>query len=83
MPELIVIRVNKYSVKEACEKLAELTGHRQRYGKPYSRERFYAILRAHGIGPDLITEDGLVFLSKKVGKPGRPSKKSKNIDKRE
>ena len=76
MPELITIRVTRYSVKEACEKLAELTGHRKRYGTPYSRERVYAFLRTYKLKPDLITEDDLVFLSKQVKKPGRPSQKS-------
>ena len=77
MPRAINRRVKVYTIDEACERLAQLSGHKE---PRYSRGGFYKIVHKHK--PDLIepviTEADLEFLVDKMQKPGRPKMVDKN-----
>lgn len=73
MSKLVTRRLRVYSLKEARERLAVLTNHKE---PSYSRGGFYRIVRKYH--PDLIdpviTEEDLESLARKIRKPGRPKK---------
>jgi len=73
MTKSIWIKLNTYTFDEACERLAQLTGHT----KNYSRGGFYKIIKK--LAPDMlkpmITESDLQFLADQIRKPGRPKKR--------
>lgn len=84
MTEIITVRIKKYSVLEACDRLAELTGHKRRYGRAYTRANLYVTLRKHReevpLSTDLITEADLERLAAVVRSRGRPLKTLTNIN---
>ena len=71
------IKVRIYTIDEACERLAVLSNHKRSH---YSRGGLYKVIAKYK--PELlepvITEDDLVYLSKKIHKPGRPKIVDKN-----
>lgn len=79
MPKPITRRLKVYTLDEACERLAQLSGHKK---SRYSPGGFYKIVRKHK--PDLIepviTEADLEELAKCIKKRGRPPK---TVDKSE
>ena len=75
MPRTITVLIKVYSVDEACERLAQLTGYKRHR---YSRGGFYKIIRR--IKPELteatFSEIDLKILADDIKKPGRPRKNS-------
>lgn len=79
MPRVITVKINVYTVDEACEQLAKLAKHRR---PRYTRGGFYNIVRKYK--PELtkteFTELDLQDLANVIRKPGR---RRRTIDKSE